>query len=58
LELSDPILDALLPQERVRILQLLLERVDYRDGKLRFTLRRTGIRTLAGEAAETTEGSP
>ncbi len=57
LGLFDPIWDALLPRERVRILNLLLEKVDYRDGKLGLTFRPTGIRTLASEAAEATEAS-
>jgi site-specific DNA recombinase len=58
LRLFDPIWDALLPQERVRILNLLLERVDYQDGKLGITFRPTGIRTLTSEAAPTEEAQP
>jgi hypothetical protein len=34
----------------VRILQLLLEKVDYRDGRLGLTFRPVGIRNLAAEA--------
>lgn len=56
LGLFDPIWDALLPRERIRVLHLLLERVDYRNGKLGLTFRPTGIRTLAAEAT-TTEAS-
>ena len=52
LGLFEPVWDALLPSERVRILHLLLEKVDYRDGKLGLTFRPTGIRTLASEAKE------
>ena len=52
LGLFEPVWDALLPHERVRILHLLLEKVDYRDGKLGLTFRRTGIRTLASQAKE------
>ena len=50
LSLFDPIWDALLPRAQVRILHLLLEKVDYRDGKLGLTFRPAGIRTLAEEA--------
>jgi len=56
LGLFDPVWDALLPRERLRVLHLLLERVDYRDGNLGLTFRPAGIRTLAREAA-TTEAS-
>ncbi len=52
LGLFEPIWDALLPRELVRILQLLLERVDYCAGKLGLTFRPTGIRVLAEEAQE------
>ena len=55
LGLFEPIWDALLPWERVRILNLLLEKVDYRDGKLGLTFRSTGIRTLAAEGTSTRE---
>ncbi len=53
LGLFEPVWDALLPGERVRILHLLLEKVDYRDGKLGLTFRPTGIRTLAAEGTST-----
>ena len=56
LGLFDPVWDALLPRERVRILHVLLEKVDYRDGKLGLTFRPTGIRTLASEAGKEKEG--
>ena len=45
----NPVWNALLPRERVRILRLLLDQVDYRDGKLGLTFRPTGIGTLAAE---------
>ena len=48
----DPVWDALLPPERVRILHLLLEKVDYRGGKLGITFRPTGIRALANEIVQ------
>jgi site-specific DNA recombinase len=57
LGLFDPVWDALLPRERVRILHLLLEKVDYRKGKLGLTFRPTGIRTLAEEAAHTSSSN-
>ena len=52
LRLFDPVWDALLPRERIRILHLLLEKVDYRNGKLGLSFRPTGIRALASEADE------
>lgn len=52
LGLFEPVWDALLPHERVRILNLLLEKVDYQDGKLGLTFRPMGIRTLAAEEIE------
>ena len=58
LGLFDPIWDALLPRERIRILHLLLDKVDYRDGKLGITFRPTGIRTLASETADQEEAQP
>ena len=58
LGLFDPVWDALLPHERVRILHLLLETVDYRDGKLGLTFRPTGIRTLASETVQSEEAQP
>jgi len=36
----------------VSIQRLLLEKVDYRDGKLGLTFQPTGIRTLASEVKE------
>ncbi len=47
LALFDPVWEALLPRERIRILHLLLEKVDYREGKLGLTFRPAGIRNLA-----------
>ena len=55
LGLFDPVWDALLPRERIRVLHLLLRRVDYRDGKLGLSFRPTGIRTLAAETASNRE---
>ncbi len=49
LGLFDPVWDALLPRERIRILHLLLEHVDYRDGKLGLSFRLTGIKILAAD---------
>lgn len=48
----DPMWDALLPKERVRIMQLLIERVVYRgEGhKVAVSFRPAGIRSLAVEA--------
>ena len=54
----DPVWDALLPRERIRILRVLLEKVDYREGKLGVTFRATGIRALAEEATEAQEATP
>ena len=51
LGLFDPVWDVLLPRERIRILHLLLEKVDYRDSKLGLSFRATGIRAVAHEAA-------
>ena len=57
LGLFDPIWDALLPRERVRILQTLLERVDYRNNMLGISFRLCGIRGLAAEATERPAGN-
>src|SRR5262249_2432075 len=54
----DTLWTSLTPREQVRIVQLLVERVDYdgSKGKVLVTFRPTGIKTLAGEfAAERTE---
>ena len=51
LERFDPLWDVLKPQERVRIVQLLVERVSYdgQGGTVAVTFRATGIKTLAEE---------
>jgi len=53
LERFDPVWDALNPQERVRIVRLLVERVSYdgESGTVAVTFRPTGIKTLAEEEA-------
>ncbi len=50
--LFDPVWDSLLPRERVRVIQLLVERVVYNgtNGKVSVSFRPTGIRALAFEA--------
>jgi site-specific DNA recombinase len=52
LSLFDPVWDALLPKERVRVMQLLIERVVYdgENGKVSVNFRPAGIRALAFEA--------
>ncbi len=52
LSLFDPVWDALLPKERVRVMQLLVDRVVYdgKNGKVSVSFRPAGIRTLAFEA--------
>ena len=52
LGLFDAIWNALVPRERVRMLHILLEKVDYRAGTLGLTFRRAGVRMLLGEAGE------
>ncbi len=52
LSLFDPVWDSLTAREQARIVQLLVERVDY-DGKtVTVTYRPTGIKTLAHDKAE------
>ena len=53
LGMFDPVWDALFPHEKLRVLQLLIERVDYdaEDGRVSLTFRPTGIRVLAAEVA-------
>jgi site-specific DNA recombinase len=49
----DPVWDALTPHEQARIVQLLVERVDY-DGRtcsVSITFHAAGIKTLADEVA-------
>jgi site-specific DNA recombinase len=50
----DPIWDSLTPREQARVVQLLVERVDYNGatGKVSITFYPSGIRTLAGELAQ------
>lgn len=52
LSLFDPVWDALLPKERVRVMQLLVERVNYNgeSRKVSVSFRSAGIHTLASEA--------
>jgi site-specific DNA recombinase len=47
----DPLWESLTPRERGRVIQLLIERVDYDGGagKLSITFHPTGIKSLAGE---------
>lgn len=47
----DPVWDALTPREQARVLELLIERVDYHgaDGTVSVTFRPTGIRSLSDE---------
>lgn len=53
LSVFDPVWDALTPREQARIVQLLVERVDYDGaaGKVSITFHHSGIKTLAGEQA-------
>jgi site-specific DNA recombinase len=55
----DPVWDSLAPREQARVVQLLVERVDYdgTNGKVTITFHPSGIRTLADElASQNTEG--
>lgn len=49
----DPIWDVLLPRERVRIIRLLIQQVDYdsRSGTIGITFQPSGIKALMAEAA-------
>ncbi|GIW55525.1 MAG: recombinase RecB [Nitrospiraceae bacterium] len=53
LSVFDPVWDSLTPREQARIVQLLVERVDYdgAKGKVAITFRPSGIKTLAGDVA-------
>jgi site-specific DNA recombinase len=53
LSVFDPVWDSLTPREQARVIQLLVERVDYdgAKGKVAITFRPTGIKTLAGDLA-------
>jgi site-specific DNA recombinase len=55
----DPVWDALSPREQARVIQLLVERVDYDgcEGQISITFHPTGIRALAAEAASTGEAA-
>ena len=50
----DPVWGTLTPREQVRVVQLLVERVDYdgSQGKVAITFHPTGIQTLADELAQ------
>jgi len=54
LSLFDPVWSVLWPQERERIIRLLIERVEYdgRTGEITIEFKPTGIRSLAGEIDE------
>ena len=49
----DPMWEALAPREQARVVQLLVERVDYdgTSGKVTITFHPSGIKTLADELA-------
>jgi site-specific DNA recombinase len=49
----DPVWDSLTPREQARVIQLLVERVDYdgATGKISITFHASGIKTLADELA-------
>jgi site-specific DNA recombinase len=53
LAMFDPVWDSLAPREQARIIQLLVERVDYdgATGKVSITFHPSGIKTLAEELA-------
>ncbi|MEI8374721.1 MAG: hypothetical protein WCJ35_17990 [Planctomycetota bacterium] len=56
----DPVWGSLAPREQARVIQLLVERVDYdgASGKVSITFHPSGIRTLADElAGQNTEGA-
>jgi site-specific DNA recombinase len=50
----DPVWESLAPREQTRLIQLLIERVDYdgATGKVAITFHAVGIKTLAGEMGE------
>jgi len=54
LSLFDPVWESLTPREQARIVQLLVERVDYdgKTGSVAVTFRPTGIKALAQKEAE------
>jgi len=57
LSVFDPVWGSLSPREQVRVVQLLVERVDFdgSKGKVSIGFRSTGIKTLAHELAESRE---
>jgi site-specific DNA recombinase len=57
LTIFDPVWGSLTPREQVRVVQLLVERVDYdgASGKLQISMHSSGIRALAAERAEPEE---
>ena len=54
----DPVWGSLAPQEQVRVVQILVEQVDYdgAKGRVAMSFRPAGIKTLARELAEKREG--
>lgn len=52
----DPVWESLTPREQIRIVQLLIERVEYdgRASQVSLTFRPAGIRALGGEVEATT----
>jgi site-specific DNA recombinase len=54
LSVFDPVWDSLTPREQARIVQLLVERVDYdgAGGKVSITFHPSGIKTLASERVD------
>ena len=50
----DPIWETLTPGEQARVIELLVEKVEYdgRDGQVTVTFHPTGIKALADELAE------
>jgi site-specific DNA recombinase len=57
MSIFDPVWDSLTPREQTRIVQLLVERVDYdgASGKVSITFHPSGIKTLADELANQKE---
>jgi site-specific DNA recombinase len=53
----DPVWETLTPNEQAKVIELLVERIEYdgRDGKVTVTFHPTGIRALADELAERIE---
>jgi site-specific DNA recombinase len=58
LAIFDPLWEALTPHEQARVVQLLVERVDYDGvgGKVAIPFPPAGIKTLADELASQTQG--